>query len=685
MGRNGYWIKCVFSAGFLLICIIVAPANAALSLGTTFQTSSTEEESLTPLHTTPPLFNTMAPSLGTTFQTSSTEEESLTPLHTTPLLFNTMDVAPNVQQTPAITLPPRPSPGKTPKGLCSTPPDLPNSDVVSGWSEDIYKEGDLVTYACHSGFTDIQARSFSIVCESDHDSPGKLRWSSPYFLCQITCGRPENPANGFVEGKFYTFGSTVTFKCRRGYFVFGANNSTCQDDGNWDNLVPECREVECEKPPWVENAEAAFNIGDDKTITYECQPGFILDGNSTFQCLDDGTWGPKDHLPYCRPLLMCKHPPPIANALQLWSTRPSYELGTNVRYRCNPGYTVSRDSSYFIVCINIDGLAKWTPQKLKCQPKQCSFPGEIENGYFNGTNFMYGAKIVYHCNHGFIMGEKQMTRECMADGNWSPSSPVCEPVQCPEPREIPHGTIIVPSSLIFDSVIQYRCNGKMQLMGPSLRTCQADSTWSGREPICMAVLCPPLKNIENGKWLGGEDTDSVVRFSCNEGFLLAGQSTATCLPNGQWSGYPPTCQPVCPPPTLDRYAAVPQIIRDKQYFTVGERVEFHCGGGYHGWSYTLVCNKWHTWQQVEKHFLYPLGWKCLAFCYRPTPNLNAVLARNYEHIDFYPVGKYAYFDCKLGYTSEAKGYYTKCLVDKRGETYWVPYKNVRCIAGREWH
>ncbi|XP_032828257.2 complement component receptor 1-like protein isoform X6 [Petromyzon marinus] len=654
MGRNGYWIKCVFSAGFLLICIIVAPANAA-------------------------------PSLGTTFQTSSTEEESLTPLHTTPLLFNTMDVAPNVQQTPAITLPPRPSPGKTPKGLCSTPPDLPNSDVVSGWSEDIYKEGDLVTYACHSGFTDIQARSFSIVCESDHDSPGKLRWSSPYFLCQITCGRPENPANGFVEGKFYTFGSTVTFKCRRGYFVFGANNSTCQDDGNWDNLVPECREVECEKPPWVENAEAAFNIGDDKTITYECQPGFILDGNSTFQCLDDGTWGPKDHLPYCRPLLMCKHPPPIANALQLWSTRPSYELGTNVRYRCNPGYTVSRDSSYFIVCINIDGLAKWTPQKLKCQPKQCSFPGEIENGYFNGTNFMYGAKIVYHCNHGFIMGEKQMTRECMADGNWSPSSPVCEPVQCPEPREIPHGTIIVPSSLIFDSVIQYRCNGKMQLMGPSLRTCQADSTWSGREPICMAVLCPPLKNIENGKWLGGEDTDSVVRFSCNEGFLLAGQSTATCLPNGQWSGYPPTCQPVCPPPTLDRYAAVPQIIRDKQYFTVGERVEFHCGGGYHGWSYTLVCNKWHTWQQVEKHFLYPLGWKCLAFCYRPTPNLNAVLARNYEHIDFYPVGKYAYFDCKLGYTSEAKGYYTKCLVDKRGETYWVPYKNVRCIAGREWH
>ncbi|XP_075930587.1 complement component receptor 1-like protein isoform X5 [Petromyzon marinus] len=654
MGRNGYWIKCVFSAGFLLICIIVAPANAVPHFGTTFQTSSTEQESLTPPQSIPPL-------------------------------FNTRDVAPNVQQTPAITLPPRPSPGKTPKGLCSTPPDLPNSDVVSGWSEDIYKEGDLVTYACHSGFTDIQARSFSIVCESDHDSPGKLRWSSPYFLCQITCGRPENPANGFVEGKFYTFGSTVTFKCRRGYFVFGANNSTCQDDGNWDNLVPECREVECEKPPWVENAEAAFNIGDDKTITYECQPGFILDGNSTFQCLDDGTWGPKDHLPYCRPLLMCKHPPPIANALQLWSTRPSYELGTNVRYRCNPGYTVSRDSSYFIVCINIDGLAKWTPQKLKCQPKQCSFPGEIENGYFNGTNFMYGAKIVYHCNHGFIMGEKQMTRECMADGNWSPSSPVCEPVQCPEPREIPHGTIIVPSSLIFDSVIQYRCNGKMQLMGPSLRTCQADSTWSGREPICMAVLCPPLKNIENGKWLGGEDTDSVVRFSCNEGFLLAGQSTATCLPNGQWSGYPPTCQPVCPPPTLDRYAAVPQIIRDKQYFTVGERVEFHCGGGYHGWSYTLVCNKWHTWQQVEKHFLYPLGWKCLAFCYRPTPNLNAVLARNYEHIDFYPVGKYAYFDCKLGYTSEAKGYYTKCLVDKRGETYWVPYKNVRCIAGREWH
>ena len=35
---------------------------------------------------------------------------------------------------------------------------------------------------------------------------------------------------------------------------------------------------------------------------------------------------------------------------------------------------------------------------------------------------------------------------------------------------------------------------------------------------------------------------SVAKFTCNEGFILVGNSKRLCLQNGHWSGYKPGCK-----------------------------------------------------------------------------------------------------------------------------------------------
>ena len=59
--------------------------------------------------------------------------------------------------------------------------------------------------------------------------------------------------------------------------------------------------------------------------------------------------------------------------------------------------------------------------------------------------------------------------------------------------------------------------------------------------------CGPPAGIENG-YLDYDLTlnGSVATYSCNEGYILTGEDSVTCLTNvtmilGEWSGGPPVC------------------------------------------------------------------------------------------------------------------------------------------------
>ena len=58
---------------------------------------------------------------------------------------------------------------------------------------------------------------------------------------------------------------------------------------------------------------------------------------------------------------------------------------------------------------------------------------------------------------------------------------------------------------IFESIAQYGCNEGLTLSGSQNRTCQADGTWSGADPVCVAPA-----SIQLGPVVGGGVTGFVV-------------------------------------------------------------------------------------------------------------------------------------------------------------------------------
>lgn len=63
----------------------------------------------------------------------------------------------------------------------------------------------------------------------------------------------------------------------------------------------------------------------------------------------------------------------------------------------------------------------------------------------------------------------------------------------------------------------------------------------------------------HGIGLGDDfDVGSVVRFSCEPGYLLRGSSERTCQANGSWSGTQPECEGIFPALHLTKLPRCPQ-------------------------------------------------------------------------------------------------------------------------------
>ena len=64
------------------------------------------------------------------------------------------------------------------------------------------------------------------------------------FTCMLhfigTCGDPTRLPNGLLEYTNITEGSRVTFKCNPGYILSGDTFRVCQSNGQWSNEHPQC-------------------------------------------------------------------------------------------------------------------------------------------------------------------------------------------------------------------------------------------------------------------------------------------------------------------------------------------------------------------------------------------------------------------------------------------------------------
>ena len=62
----------------------------------------------------------------------------------------------------------------------------------------------------------------------------------------------------------------------------------------------------------------------------------------------------------------------------------------------------------------------------------------------------------------------------------------------------------------------------------------------------IALQCPDLQAPSNGDvFVTGFIYTSTATYSCDNAYILVGESVRTCQADGSWSGIPPYCQGTC--------------------------------------------------------------------------------------------------------------------------------------------
>ncbi|XP_067467851.1 gamma-aminobutyric acid type B receptor subunit 1-like isoform X1 [Thunnus thynnus] len=101
--------------------------------------------------------------------------------------------------------------------------------------------------------------------------------------------------------------------------------------------------------------------------------------------------------------------------------------------------------------------------------------------------------------------------------------------------------------LPVDYEIEYICRGNRVIVGPKVRKCLPNSTWTdlSQRSRCL-LLCPRVwTSLENGRvssWpLGPPVEGTVLQYTCLPGFILMGRNTTQCNKLGKWDTPKPVC------------------------------------------------------------------------------------------------------------------------------------------------
>ncbi|NXN83276.1 CR1L protein, partial [Bombycilla garrulus] len=291
--------------------------------------------------------------------------------------------------------------------------------------------------------------------------------------------------------------------------------------------------------------------------------------------------------------------------------KQSFPVGSQISYTCRPGYKRVPGTSLIQTC---GADLQWSPTSPFCEAKKCRYPGDLENGRFDLTDFTFGSKLTFSCNEGYrLVGKEEITCNIKNEGvDWSGDLPYCEKIPCEPPPKIDNGDYEERSSYVYQVTVTYRCKNAppgsdpFSLIGTDTIYCMADEhsngVWSGPPPECRVVKCEDPR-VENGRKTSGfgysyRYKDSVM-FECNQGYYMVGERIITCEENNTWVPPKPTCEKitadVCPAPKIPHGLLVPA----KAAYDRGEAVQVSCSAGCSfpdgSAEVTLTCQEQSSW------------------------------------------------------------------------------------------
>uniref|UniRef100_A0A3Q4GMQ8 Sushi domain-containing protein n=1 Tax=Neolamprologus brichardi TaxID=32507 RepID=A0A3Q4GMQ8_NEOBR len=418
---------------------------------------------------------------------------------------------------------------------CSVPKQITNGKVVYTKLQFDHS----ATYSCNRGYRLQGTKTVRCLASGEWDI-------EPPACVQISCTPPQPVENGFVEGQDHSYGVTIFYSCFPGFQLVGQDHLTCEEFG------------------WSNTGRLDLNFLHGTLIEYRCHHGYDLTSQVRLVCQEDGGWN--GTAPSCVPA-ECQIPPSPDHG---WMNVTHGSLGTTLTYTCDEGYELKGEPVRQCVSGRV-----WTTDAPVCQPVSCGDPGAVDNGTTQGGDFVYPEVLHFQCNPGFVL-KGSSTIACQADGKWTGLKPQCEPVSCGPPK-IPGDITFKGTEFTYNNKIELSCQPGFILNGRSPSICQADGTWSHKAAACVPARCEKPSPILNGRMLGSEfGYSSKIKYECDEGYTLNGDSTRVCQSDGLWDKPAPRCDIIsCDPPEDISHGYV-----NGSSFNYDDIVEYVCFDGY---------------------------------------------------------------------------------------------------------
>lgn len=141
--------------------------------------------------------------------------------------------------------------------------------------------------------------------------------------------------------------------------------------------------------------------------------------------------------------------------------------------------------------------------------------------------------------------------------------------------------MIAPNNFDVGATVDYTCDEGHLLVGPSSRTCLDTGFYNEFPPVCKFIECGLPASIPQGTYdlvNGTVGYLSTVIYKCNEGYEMLGRAMLTCDIDERWNGPPPRCE-------LIECDALPSTVQNAKIFTpngttFGSKADILCPTGF---------------------------------------------------------------------------------------------------------
>uniref|UniRef100_A0A8C5JN33 Sushi domain-containing protein n=1 Tax=Junco hyemalis TaxID=40217 RepID=A0A8C5JN33_JUNHY len=201
-----------------------------------------------------------------------------------------------------IWVPPQPTCEKLTPEMCLAP-KIPNGALIP--AKGAYAKGEAVQIRCNAGcsFPDGSAE-VTVTCQEQSS------WSALQHCSCESEGSGSTPviSHGRVtegEKPSYSVGDFITIECYPGYTLHGEARIQYIGNNQWVPAVPTCQLSESEgsgSTPVIsygrviDGQKPSYSVGD--FITFECYPGYTLNGEARIQYIGNNQWVPA--VPTCQ-------------------------------------------------------------------------------------------------------------------------------------------------------------------------------------------------------------------------------------------------------------------------------------------------------------------------------------------------------------------------------------------------